>query len=157
MVRYRTRSEVCIPYSMLGKDLSRVSSNPYLGVLFHEDMTWSPHIQATVAKAKGTLAFLSRNLYGCPEVVKRRAYITMSDQLLNMHPQYGTHLPKLTLHCWKVFNVKLLDLSATNHTGAMPSHMTVCLLCSIILIGQPSRRDGSHHASNSCRKSSTNQ
>ncbi len=37
---------------MLGKDLSRVSRNPYLGVLFHEEMTWSPHIQATVAKAK---------------------------------------------------------------------------------------------------------
>ena len=76
MSRYRKRSVVCIPYNMLGKDLSRVSSNPYLGVLFHEDMTWSPHIQATVAKAKGTLAFLSRNLYGWPEVVKRRAYIT---------------------------------------------------------------------------------
>ena len=73
MSRYRKRSEVCIPYNMLGKDLSRVSSNPYLGVLFHEDMTLSFHIQG---KAKDTLAFISRNLYGCLAVVKCKAYIT---------------------------------------------------------------------------------
>ena len=59
MSKYKKRHEVCIPYQMLGKDLTRVTNNPYLGVLFNENMSSSPHIQSTVAKAQGTLAFLS--------------------------------------------------------------------------------------------------
>ena len=53
--------------------LKQVSNNPYLGVLFSEDIKWTEHISKIVKKANSTVGFLRRNLQHCPIKCKRTA------------------------------------------------------------------------------------
>ena len=57
--------------------LSSVEEEKYLGVTIHQDLDWSPHINKIATKASQTLGFIKRNLKGCPEELKRLAYVTL--------------------------------------------------------------------------------
>ena len=72
-------------YKLCDTILKEVQSNPYLGVLFSNDMKWSNHINKICKKANSTLGFLRRNLYRCPSSCRKNAYISLVRSLL----EYG--------------------------------------------------------------------
>ena len=57
-------------YTLEGTDLENVESIKYLGVTITSDLRWNTHVSNVCTKAKGTLWFLRRNLYSCPQEVK---------------------------------------------------------------------------------------
>ena len=52
----------------------KVESIKYLGVTITNDLRWNTHVNNVCTKANGTLGFLRRNLYSCPQEVKEAAY-----------------------------------------------------------------------------------
>nr|KAG5694853.1 hypothetical protein BaRGS_028781 [Batillaria attramentaria] len=72
-------------YSLNDTILQNVRSNPYLGILFSNDMKWSNHICNMTKKANSTLGFLRRNLRHCPTPCKKNAYLALVRPLL----EYG--------------------------------------------------------------------
>ena len=54
-----------------GTDLENVESIKYLGVTITSDLRWNIHVSNVCTKANRTLGFLRRNLYSCPQEVKR--------------------------------------------------------------------------------------
>ena len=62
--------------------LQVTEQHQYLGLIFHESMQWSHHIQAMCIKANRSLNFLRRNLSKCSSNVKQNAYITIIRPLL---------------------------------------------------------------------------
>ena len=66
--------------------LQHVNQNPYLGLLFSKDMTWSHHITKMSKKASCTLGFLKRNLHHCPQSCRLAAYLAMVRSAL----EYGS-------------------------------------------------------------------
>ena len=65
--------------------LKHVPNNPYLGVLFSEDLKFSDHINNVTKKANSTIGFLHRNLRYCPLKCKRTAYLSLVRSVL----EYG--------------------------------------------------------------------
>ena len=61
----------------MGQALNQVDKNPYLGVLWQQDLSWSAHINSICGKANNTLAFLLQNLKYCPRQLKSTAYTTL--------------------------------------------------------------------------------
>ena len=64
-------------YQLDGVVLSSVESEKYLGVHLHQDMDWNTHVDATATKASQQLGFIKRNLKGCPQELKRLAYVSL--------------------------------------------------------------------------------
>lgn len=64
-------------YELNGSILSEVVSAKYLGVLFSNDMSSSPHIQSVIHKAHQRLGFVRRNLRGAPYRYRDTAYQTL--------------------------------------------------------------------------------
>ena len=69
-------------YSLCGVVLQTVSTNPYLGVLLGEDLTFTAHIRKTCAKASSTLGFIGRNLKDCPQNLQQTAHFTLVRSVL---------------------------------------------------------------------------
>ena len=65
--------------------LKSVFSNPYLGILFSNRLTWNQHINNITKKANSTLGFIRRNLRRCPNACKKTAYLALVRPLL----EYG--------------------------------------------------------------------
>ena len=63
-------------YSINNILLQSVEQHKYLGVLLHNSMSWSKHIQEVINKATKTLNFVKRTLYQCESSVKISAYVT---------------------------------------------------------------------------------
>jgi hypothetical protein len=59
------------------EELCVVSSQAYLGVELHEQLSWKPHIETVTSKAAKTLGFLRRNLGKCSTAIKKQAYISL--------------------------------------------------------------------------------
>ena len=57
-------------------------SGKCLGVLIPEDMSWKPHVDATVKKANNRLAFLRRNLTKCPQDLKAKCFKTLDRPII---------------------------------------------------------------------------
>ena len=68
--------------------LKHVNNNPYLGILFSQDLTWNDHISKITNKANSTLGFLQRNLRHCPRRCKQTAYLSLVRSVL----EYGAVL-----------------------------------------------------------------
>ena len=62
-------------YTLEGTDLESVESIKYLGVTITSDLRWNTHVSNVCTKANRTLGFLRRNLYSCPQEVKRQLLI----------------------------------------------------------------------------------
>ena len=61
-------------YTLEGIDLENVETIKYLGVTITSDLRWNTHVSNVCTKANRTLGFLRRNLYSCPQEVKKAAY-----------------------------------------------------------------------------------
>ena len=53
-------------------DIGNIESIKYLGVTITSDLRWNTHVSNVCTKANRTLGFLGRNLYSCPQEVKRQ-------------------------------------------------------------------------------------
>ena len=73
-------------YQLNNTILKHVDTNPYLGLLFSKDLTWTAHITKTAKKASSTLGFLRCNLSRCPEECRKTAYLAMVRSTL----EYGS-------------------------------------------------------------------
>ncbi|MCG8035359.1 MAG: hypothetical protein JAZ03_24705 [Candidatus Thiodiazotropha taylori] len=73
----KRKNPVEATYQIHGQDLTVAKTGKYLGVLISEDMSWKPHVDATIKKANNSLAFLRRNLSRCPQEVKAQCYKTL--------------------------------------------------------------------------------
>ena len=69
-------------YILGHKSLQETDNHPYLGVHITNDLTWNKHIHQITATANRTLAFVRRNLYSCPQHIKKSAYTTLVRPLL---------------------------------------------------------------------------
>ena len=58
-------------YILGDKSLQETDNHPYLGVHITNDLTWNKHIHQITATANRTLAFVRRNLYSCPQHIKK--------------------------------------------------------------------------------------
>ena len=61
-------------YTLEGTVLENVESIKYLDVTITSDLKWNSHIRNVCSKANRTLGFLRRNLFPCPQDVKKAAY-----------------------------------------------------------------------------------
>ena len=61
-------------YSLEGAILQNVDKIIYLGVIITEGLRLDTHVSNICTKANRTLGFLRRNLYPCPQDVKKAAY-----------------------------------------------------------------------------------
>ena len=75
-------------YQLNNVILKQVPNNPYLGILFSEDLKWTDHITKLTKKANSTLGFLRRNLKYSPTRCKRTAYLSLVRSIL----EYGAAL-----------------------------------------------------------------
>ena len=71
-------------YTLDNTTLKQVTTNPYLGITFSNDLKWSHHIANTTSKANSfrpgvfyTLGLLRRNLKFCPKESRWTAYLAM--------------------------------------------------------------------------------
>ena len=62
--------------------LHETDYRPYLGVNITKELTWNKHIHQITATANRTLAFVIRNIYPCPQHIKKSAYTTLVCPLL---------------------------------------------------------------------------
>ena len=69
-------------YILGDKSLQETDNHPYLGVHITNDLTWNKHIHQITVTANRTLAFVRRNLYSCPQHIKKSAYTTLVRPLL---------------------------------------------------------------------------
>ena len=87
-------------YTMLGKTLAHYDHHPYLGVELSSGMDWGHHVKNTVAKGQRSLNVLRRNLSGCSQETKSKAYTTMVRPILEYasnvwDPFQGTQIAAL--------------------------------------------------------------
>ena len=75
----RSKTPMLTTYSIDNKALVLKSQHPYLGVIFHQSLSWSHHIDHLCNKATKSLNFLKRNL---TKEVKITAYLTSIRPLL---------------------------------------------------------------------------
>ena len=73
-------------YQLNNTILKHVDTNPYLGLMFSKDLTWTAHITNTAKKASSTLGFLRRNLSRCPQECRKTAYLALVRSIL----EYGS-------------------------------------------------------------------
>ena len=77
MTIHRGQSRISHMYELCGTFLGSVTEEKYLGVLISHDLSWSPHIAKLATTAHQKLGFLIRNLRGCPNELKKTAYMTV--------------------------------------------------------------------------------
>ena len=68
-------------YTLNSTILKHVTKNPYLGILFSQDLNLGEHIAKNRKKANSTVGFLRRNLRNCPSRCKRNAYLSRVERL----------------------------------------------------------------------------
>ena len=66
-----------VPYNIHNVMLSIVPSAKYLGIHIDSKISWNTQCNSLCNKANRTLAFLQRNLYGCPQEVKEKCFNTL--------------------------------------------------------------------------------
>ena len=74
-----------VPYNIHNVLLSVVPSAKYLGVHIDSKISWNTQCSSLCNKANSTLAFLQRNLSGCPQDVKEKTFNTLVRPIL----EYG--------------------------------------------------------------------
>ena len=64
-------------YSLGNEILQEVSDAKYLGIQIDNKLGWNKHISTVAARGQSKLAFLNRNLKGCPKKLRDTAYISL--------------------------------------------------------------------------------
>ena len=74
----RSRKPLQHFYSLGNEILQEVSDAKYLGIQIDNKLDWNKHISTVAAKGQSKLAFLNRNLKGCPKKLRDTAYTSTS-------------------------------------------------------------------------------
>ena len=64
-------------YSLGNEILQEVSDAKYLGIQIDNKLDWNKHISTVAARGQSKLAFLNRNLKGCPKKLRDTTYISL--------------------------------------------------------------------------------
>ena len=86
----KKHNKIQASYTLDGTVLENVESIKYLGVTITSDLKWNSHIRNVCSKANRTLGFLRRNLFSCPQDVKKQLIKVWCNQSLSMEAQFGT-------------------------------------------------------------------
>jgi hypothetical protein len=128
-------------YSLNNTFLKQVSSNPYLGINFSQDLKWSDHIAKITKKANSTLGFLRRNLHRCPTSCRRGTYLS----LIRSSLEYGSII-------WDPYNKKDINTleqvqrrAARFITGDYRSRKTGCVQRLLTRLKLPTLQDRRQH------------
>ena len=73
----RSRKPLQHFYSLGNEILQEVSDAKYLGIQIDNKLDWNKHISTVAARGQIKIAFLNRNLKGCPKKLKDTAYISL--------------------------------------------------------------------------------
>ena len=73
----RSRKPLQHFYSLGNEILQEVSDAKYLGIQIDNKLDWNKHILTVAARGQSKLAFLNRNLKGCPKKLRDTAYISL--------------------------------------------------------------------------------
>ena len=73
----RSRKPLQHFYSFGNEILQEVSDAKYLGIQIDNKLDWNKHISTVAARGQSKLAFLNRNLKGCPKKLRDTAYISL--------------------------------------------------------------------------------
>ena len=73
----RSRKPLQHFYSLGNEILQEVSDANYLGIQIDNKLEWNKHISTVAARGQSKLAFLKRNLKGCPKKLRDTAYISL--------------------------------------------------------------------------------
>ena len=94
----RSRKPLQHFYSLGSEILQEVSDATYLGIQIDNKLNWNKHISTVAARGQSKLAFLNRNLKGCPKKLRDTAYMDSaikktrkqsSHSLLQNYQQFG--------------------------------------------------------------------
>ena len=103
-------------------------SGKCLGVLIPEDMSWKPHVDATVKKANNSLAFLRRNLTKCLQDLKAKCFKTLDRPII----EYATSARDPYNRTTYIQQMEAAQQRATrfvNHTASGTCQMIQDLAC----------------------------
>ena len=73
----RSRKPLQHFYSLGSEILQEVSDAKYFGIQIDNKLDWNKHISAVAARGQSKLAFLNRDLKGCPKKLRDTAYISL--------------------------------------------------------------------------------
>ena len=73
----RSRKPLQHFYSLGNEILQEVSDAKYLGIQIDNKLDWNKHILTVAARGQSKLAFLNKNLKGCPKKLRDTAYISL--------------------------------------------------------------------------------
>ena len=109
----RSRKPLQHFYSLDSEILREVSDVKYLSIQIDNKVDWNKHISTVAARGQSKLAFLNRNLKGCPNKLRDTAYISLIRPALEYscsvwHPHKKVIRTKL-----KKFSAEQLDLFRT--------------------------------------------
>ncbi len=74
---HKGRNQLTHFYVLCGVVLKSTEQERYLGVILSHNLSWGPHIRKLKTRANQKLGFIRRNLRGCPDDLRRLAYISM--------------------------------------------------------------------------------
>ena len=108
-------------YSLHGHNLEAKNSSKYFGVTLSQDLSWKPHIDATVGKVQRTLGFIRRNI---TTEVKKTAYATLvSPSLEYASSVWDPHTAVDSQHIEQVQR-KAATFAYNNYTDISPGCVT---------------------------------
>ena len=96
----RSRKPLQHFYSLGSEILQEVSDAKYLGIQIDNKLDWNKHILTVAARGQSKLAFLNRNLKGCPKKLRDTAYISLirpalEDSCSVWHPHRKSNKDKI--------------------------------------------------------------
>ena len=109
----RSRKPLQHFYSLGNEIIQEVSDAKYLGIQIDYKLDWNKHISTVAARGQSKLAFLNRNLKGCPKKLRDTAYISPFRPVLEIAALFGTHTKKVIKTKLKMFSAEQLDLFRT--------------------------------------------
>ena len=112
---------VTTTYNIHGHNLDSMDSGKYLGLNFHHQLSWTPHMYQTAKKANRTRAFLQRKIRSAPYHIKNSATSHSSGLLWTMAASFGTSHPLRPPISWRCCSVDTLGLSRKTITGPAAS------------------------------------
>ena len=96
----RSRTVSSHTYRLGNQKLEVVTSHPYLGVQFQNNMEWDTQIAKVSSKASRMMGLMRRNLYNCSEKIKETAYSSLvrpqvESALVVRDPHTKTHVNRI--------------------------------------------------------------